>query len=241
MKIAVCDDDREVCREVFQILKEYFSESKSYSNSLIKVFETGRDMLESEMRFDVIFLDIDMSEMNGIETAKILREWDVDSKIIYLTNYSNYGNYAYQVHAFDYLCKPVNKKVIFDVLNEAIRYSENRNTSCKCFFKTHEGNISIEIDEIYYFEYCVRRIEIVCSMGKYTSTTYSLGQLYEKLYKYNFEMPHKSFIVNMPHIKRIKNFDVFMDNGDIVPLAQKRAVMFKERFNNFLQSTFELV
>ena len=73
------------------------------------------------------------------------------------------------------------------------------------------------------------------------SASYSLKELYEKFNKYNFESPHKSFIVNMLYVKRIKGFDILLENGDIVPLAQKRAVVFKNRFNDFLQSTFDRI
>ena len=70
---------------------------------------------------------------------------------------------------------------------------------------------------------------------------YSLKELYEKFNKYNFESPHKSFIINMLHIKRIKGFDILMENGGTIPLAQKRAVGFKAKFNDFLQSTFDKI
>lgn len=76
--------------------------------------------------------------------------------------------------------------------------------------------------------------------GNYFAS-YSLKELYEKFKKYNFESPHKSFIVNLLYLKRIKGFDILLENNDIVPLAQKRAVDFKNKFNDFLQSTFDRI
>ena len=181
-----------------------------------------------------------MPELNGIETAKKLRKWDVTSKIIYVTNYDNYQRNAYEVHAFDYLSKPVSDKNIFKVLTEAIRYLDNATEKHKCVLETKTGIVTIDIEDIYYFEYSSRQAIIHTTRENY-SASYSLKELYEKFNKYNFESPHKSFIVNMLYVKRIKGFDILLENGDIVPLAQKRAVVFKNRFNDFLQSTFDRI
>ena len=107
----------------------------------------------------------------------------------------------------------------------------------KYAFMTQEGIITLEPDDIYYFEYQSRKVVINSSQGKYIAA-YSLKELYEKFSKYHFESSHKSFILNLIHIKSIKGFDIYMKNGDVVPLAQKRAVDFKKRFHDFLQSAF---
>lgn len=238
MKIAVCDDELTVREHVSDIIKTYFDERKR--NAELTLYESGRKMIEDKEAYDIIFLDIEMPEINGIETAEALRKWDVRSKIICLTNYSNFKSHAYKVHAFDYLCKPIKEEAIYAVLNEAVRYLEEAEVSPEIFFKTSQGGINLRINEIYYFEYCARELSIVCERRRYTSASYSLKQLYEKLCRYHFEMPHKSFIVNMLHIKDIKGADIRMDNGDTVPLAQKRSVAFKNSFNDFLQTTFKL-
>lgn len=110
----------------------------------------------------------------------------------------------------------------------------------KYAFKTDEGILTLELDDIYYFEYLSRKVIICTSKGKYVAS-YSLKELHEKFNKYNFESPHKSFIINMLYIKYIKGFDILMENGEKIPLAQKRAVEFKEKFNDFLQSTFDRI
>lgn len=226
IKIAVCDDEAHIREKLTSIIKEYFSEEKR--TVWIADFKTGKALLGSNIRFDIIFLDIEMPNMNGIETAKKLRNWDVNSKIIYVTNYDKYKSCAYKVHAFDYICKPVREKVIYEVLSEAVRYLECVSEKQRYAFTTENGIVTLELDDIYYFEYLSRKVIICSAKGKYTAT-YSLKELYEKFSKYSFESPHKSFIVNMLHIKRIKGFEVYMENGAVVPLAQKRAVDFKEK------------
>lgn len=238
IKIAVCDDEKQIRLRLLTIIQQYFDEIGR--EVWIAGFKKGQELLNAKMRFDIIFLDIEMPELNGIETAKKLRKWDVTSKIIYVTNYDNYQRNAYEVHAFDYLSKPVSDKNIFKVLTEAIRYLDNATEKHKCVLETKTGIVTIDIEDIYYFEYSSRQAIIHTTRENY-SASYSLKELYEKFNKYNFESPHKSFIVNMLYVKRIKGFDILLENGDIVPLAQKRAVVFKNRFNDFLQSTFDRI
>lgn len=238
VKIAVCDDEKQICTKMVAIVKEYFADIGR--PVWVAEFESGSALLKSNIRFDAIFLDIDMPELNGIETAKKLRNWDVNSKIIYITNYSKYKSSAYKVHAFDYVEKPVRENTIFHVLKEVVYYLDNATEKQKYAFTTEEGVVTLELDDIYYFEYMLRRVVINTSQGKYTAA-YSLKELYKKFNKNNFESPHKSFIINMLHIKYIKGFDIFMENGVTIPLAQKRAVEFKRKFNDFLQSTFDKI
>ena len=236
--VAICDDDKQICSKLIAIVKEYFADIGR--PVWVAEFTSGLKLLKANIRFDVIFLDIDMPGLNGIETAKKLRNCDVNSKIVYVTNYSKYASCAYKVHAFDYVEKPVRENRIFNVLKEVIHYLDNSIEKQKFAFTTEKGVLTLELDDIYYFEYMSRRVLINTSQGEYIAT-YSLKELYEKFNKYNFESPHKSFIINMLHIKRIKGFDILMENGGTITLAQKRAVGFKAKFNDFLQSTFDKI
>ena len=238
IKIAICDDDAIDCKELSIIVKDYFVKNKH--SVLVKTYQSGYELLKSHIRFDAIFLDIDMPQMNGIETAIKLRKCDINSKIIYVTNYNTYKDRAFKVHAFDYINKPIISDDIFLVLDEIIHYLEEKTQKKYFAFTTTEGVVSLESDEIYYFEFILRKV-IIHSSNKEYITMYSLKEIYEKMEKYNFAYPHKSFIVNMLHIKSIKGFDIIMENGESVPLAQKRAVEFKRAFNDFLQSTFDKI
>lgn len=238
IKLAICDDEELVRIKLSTIINEYF---KSIKRQILVIdFRTGEEFLKSGIRFDVVFLDIEMPIINGIETAKKLRKWDVNSKIIYVTNNSNYKDCAYKVHAFDYISKPVTERTINNVLHDVVRYLDNTSENHKYAFKTDEGFKTLFLEDIYYFEYLARKVRIINLNGKYTAS-YSLKELYGRLNTFNFESPHKSYIVNMSYVKYIKGFDIIMENGDTIPLAQKKAVKFKELFNDFLQTTFNKI
>lgn len=116
IKVAICDDDNEDRKKVRTIIEKYFS--KIGRSVLLIEFKNGIRLLESHMRFDIIFLDIEMPGLNGIETAVKLRKWDVNSKIVYVTNYETYKTSAYKVHAFDYIDKPININKVVSVLDD---------------------------------------------------------------------------------------------------------------------------
>ena len=142
IKIAVCDDEKQVRLRLLTIIQQYFSEIKR--EVWVAGFKRGQELLSAKVRFDIIFLDIEMPELNGIETAKKLRKWDVTSKIIYVTNYDHYQRNAYEVHAFDYISKPIKDTDIFKTLGEAVRYLDNAIEKQKCVFETEEGCLSLD-------------------------------------------------------------------------------------------------
>lgn len=79
IKIAVCDDEKQVRLRLLTIIQQYFSEIKR--EVWVAGFKRGQELLSAKVRFDIIFLDIEMPELNGIETAKKLRKWDVKRKL----------------------------------------------------------------------------------------------------------------------------------------------------------------
>ena len=107
-KIAICDDEPAVRKQ----MEAYFKELESVF--CISYFESGEALLESDVLYDVIFLDIDMKGISGIDTARKIRVRDKKAKIIYVTAYEDFREYAFGVHAFGYLVKPVEKEKILE-------------------------------------------------------------------------------------------------------------------------------
>ena len=229
IKIGICDDDKNIVSKIKTYIDEYPKEA-----FIINTYNSGEELLNLNEKFDVIFLDIDMVGIDGIETAKRLRIYDKDVKIIYVTSYSDYRNLAFKVHAFSYLNKPINKEEIFNELDEIILYSNNNKEEELLLFDTNEGIIRIKPSDIYYFEYIDRKVKI-----KAVNKTYIIKEkitnIAKKMESYDFVMPHKSFTVNLYHVKSIKAYDIYIVDGSIIPLSQKKSVAFRESLNDFLE------
>lgn len=231
-KIAVCDDDRGVSKEVEAMIREW--------NPLIQVdcFASGEELVARYSDYEAVFLDIDMGGMNGIETGKAIRRMDKETKIIYLTAYRDYVSGAFGVHAFQYLLKPVNKKLIWNVLEEVFSYAESQERKTVLDFKTVDGLVCLPAESIYYFEYENRRIRIVTAEEEYYMAE-RIGNVAKRMAEFGFSMPHQSFVVNMLHVKNVKNQTIYLDNEKQLPLSQKKQKIWKQELTAYLSERLE--
>lgn len=231
-KIAVCDDEEAVSEQVKNLITEW--------NPSVDVvcFSSGEALLENYQSYEAVFLDIDMAGMNGIETGKAIRRLDKDTKIVYLTAYRDYVSGAFGVHAFQYLLKPINKKAIWNVLEEIFRYMRSAEKKIILDFHTVDGALCLLVESIYFFEYENRKIRIVTDKEQYYMAD-KIGNVAKRMAEFGFSMPHQSFVVNMFHVKNVKNQQIFLDNGMEIPLSQKKQKTWKQELMGYLSRRME--
>ena len=229
MRIAVCDDDETAVSFLRELIESYPKQKLSADG-----YSSGEDLLRTGNIYDLIFLDIDMKGIDGIETARRIRIHDRKVKIVYVTSYKEYAGKAFSVHAFGYLLKPVKQEKIWKQIEDALLWQEEEVPEVKQVeFTAVEGLVRLPVDMIYYFEYQNRRIYM-----KTKDTTYEMrGKISDiagRMEEYGFSVPHKSFVVNLYHVKNIKGYEILMMNGEWIPLSQKQAVQFKEKLSLYL-------
>lgn len=226
-KIAVCDDDS----QIRDLMSSYLSSFDSCIH--VDFYSSGEDLLDVDISYDVLFLDIDMKGISGIDTARKLRARDKRVKIIYITAYDDFRDYAFGVHAFGYLVKPLDKKEILNILREAQDYSLKERQGPKIHFRAEEGILELDVAEIYYLEYANRKVHLITQHGIFTLRG-PISDFASQLAELGFSVPHKSFVVNLSHIRSLKGYDIFLDNGSILPLSQKKSASFREYFTRWL-------
>lgn len=228
--MAICDDDNHITDQIKKCIIDYKKDVCT-----IEIYHWGEELLKEKRHFHVIFLDIDMKGINGIETAKRIRSYDKDVKIIYITNYTDYMNLAFEVHAFAYINKPVHKEEIFRQVDEVMEYSLKQKDKAEFIeFITKEGILRLNPKDIYYFEYIDRKIKIKTLDHVFTIKD-KITTIEKNMNKYGFLMPHKSFTVNLFYVKSIKGYNITMLDGSIVPLSQKKSTRFRDQFNSYLE------
>lgn len=227
IKAAVCDDEKEIIVEMKTYLKEYYD-----NQCIVHTFIRGSEMLESDETYDIMFLDIDIGDMNGIHLAEKIREKNTQSKIVFVTNYTDQERRAFRVHAFDYLVKPVEKEELFTVLADLERY-RNKEEQKKVWIKTNGKMVAVALDDIMYFEYERRKARMVLRNDCILLEMPFLEVIEQFSYE-EFVSPHRAFLINLKNVKEIQKYDILMENGEMVPIAQKRRAAFKKKFDHYL-------
>lgn len=242
--IAICDDNRTDKKIIETIVKNYLD--KIFMPFKIDIFQSGEELLESSDRYDLVFLDIAMGGINGIQAGRKLRMLNRNAKIIYITNLNHYYKQAVNsVHAFAYLEKPITKERIEYQLDEIVQYMQEENIHTEMVkFEileiTKDGRLETKIKkfvvkDIFYFEYINRKIKIKLENEEYFFTD-KMRDLAEKMKDFNFVICHQSFLVNLMHIKKIKGYNVFLENNEMLPVSQKKSADFRKKLNQFIQS-----
>ena len=207
--VAICDDDKIVLSSIQKCIEEFATENNISIS--VDLYDSGKKLLETSLKYNVIFLDIILQTENGIDIGTQLRKLNAFTYIIYITNYKQYN----------------------DIL---IYESQNNDPLYIARFITYEqGLTEFNIDDIYFFEYIKKRYVKICSKSGDYHFNEKIGKIDIDMASYNFFMPHQSFVVNLKYVKDIKNYELLMTNGIRIPLSQKRAVLFKNALNNYLE------
>ena len=218
MKIAICDDNLNIVDEVKNLLDEY---DKSKNLSLdISTFNDGQAVLESDERFNIAILDVEMPGCNGIELGKILREKNRHIVLMYITSHKKYLDEALNLNAARFFEKPIDSKRFYDGLDNALKRIDN--TTIKFFLKEDNASVRINANDIIYVEIEPighRKTKIVTEEKTYISSN-KIVFWEEHLISSLFVKTHKSYIINMEYITKYENNTLQLDGKYNIPISR---------------------
>ncbi|HBE8695643.1 TPA: response regulator transcription factor [Clostridioides difficile] len=229
-RIVICEDD--ITQIAF--LRECILKSLEGISSQIELFEfnSGEELLETNLEgIDIFFLDIKMLQLTGMDVAKIIRETNDTSEIIFITSIVDYIQEGYKVRAYRYLLKPIDfgdlNESILSCISDIIKKREN------FMLIENKGIINkILINSIMYIE--VRKK--VLTMHTKNDTYYtknSMDKIELELEKYNFFRCHKSYLINLEYIQFICKNTVVINDED-VPVSKYRMADLKKKLTYVL-------
>ncbi|MBQ6888413.1 MAG: response regulator transcription factor [Lachnospiraceae bacterium] len=240
IRIAICDDEKRDREQLFRLVTE--CESVNTEKFCIELFESGEQLLESQFEPDILFLDIIMDNQDGIQVGATIRRQRTDVTIIYITNLDGkIAEAMNRIHSYGYLIKPVQKEELFTILSEAIQVSK-RSIKIKYEFFVSENNtiIKLPVTDIYYFEYCNRKIKIVTKDKEYICIKERISDIEDRMRPYGFAMSHQSFVVNLYEVEEIRDKMLLLKNGEMVFLAQKRASTIRCQIMELVKKSFDV-
>lgn len=201
MKCVVIDKDVNARKEL-----KYFINTFSRIQ-IEKEFNNGADALKYliDNEIDIVFLEIDICKLNGMDLARILYEKNKKTKIIFVTKKENYAVEAFKIHAFDYILKPYSKERMISALEriDTIDINKLKINSDKISVVKDNKIYVIDIEDIYFIESNGKGIKIYTKDEEYTSKI-KISEIEKRLLRKCFYKCHRCYIVNLEKINEIE-------------------------------------
>ena len=231
IKIAVCDDDNVIVGKIEEILLNVSTSEKIPVD--IDAFCSGKELekiISQGFCYDIIYLDIQMEDTSGIETAQIIRKADQKTVIIFVSGYSSYVFDTFQFNTYAFIRKPFEELDFTKVFLGAIKH-----LGIQDFYYSfnHKGkHLKFPCKEIMYFESLGRTIILHLCNGEEITFYGKLNDVESELKtgKIPFLRIHQSFLVNY-HLIRVKSrTDITLTNGKKLPISNEKQKDFKVRY-----------
>ena len=230
IKIAICDDNLSEANETKQALINFFNDFNIKYQ--ITVYTTGKELLKHYKNYDIIFVDIQLKNENGIEIAKIMNNSNHSYKLFLVSNFSGYFKDGFRVNAERYFTKPINQLEFNNDMSDVLKdYIYNS----MFIFDEKISKSKIYIKDIQYVEILQRKTYLCTILNKFISN-YSLSYWKNEFSNLGFSQTHKAFYVNLNNVKNYDSKNIYMDNGKVIPLSRFYKAKFIEEYNIFLSN-----
>lgn len=232
LHVAICDDENIICNEVKMALKKLKPDYE------IDIFHSGCELLNSNVTYDLIFLDIEMPDINGMKTAESLRNGENEEHIIFLTSHTEFMPDAFKVKAFRFLNKPIET----ETFEEAVVEAEKEILNNEKIAITFQGNTKlVRLKEILCFEafgdgtYIYTKKEVLESKK---SLKYWMNEIGNE----HFYQVHKSYFASFRYIKKIDTTEIQLHHlKQSIPVSRRKLPQFKKAFFEYIKKNAKYI
>lgn len=237
MRVCYCED--EIAQAEF--LKEQVNKwaASNDANMLVDIFESAEEFLfkSDEAAYDLIFLDISMKSMSGMELARKIREKDKNTVIVFVTSDPGYVFEGYEVNAYRYLLKPVSETKLAEIL-EAVSEREDRAQEESIILKVAGENYKLKLSDIMYVEAQGHYINIVKSDGETISLKSGFSDVLKRINETGEHCvtAHRSYAVNISMISSIGRSECHLSDGTAIPVSRSA---YKDLNDKFIKYNLE--
>lgn len=233
--IAICDDNENMIYEIKELLMENCQELQTVFD--IHTYDKGKKLEQSiyqGMSFDLLYLDIQMEDQDGIETARNIRRLAPDVFIIYISGYDRYIEEVFDVSASNFIRKPIKKERFQKTLRQVCEKIKDRSNYFEYMAANRKKRISFH--EVVYFESCGRKIEVHLQNNQIDSFYGKIKDIQKETDKIRlpFIMVHQSFLVNFEFIKNRARNEITMVTGDCIPVSRDHQKQFIAQYTEYL-------
>ncbi len=234
MQITICDDDTIFCKQLSTYITAYFRDH-NLEIPEISILSDGNELISKNNCGDLLFLDIEMPGMNGIEAGNLIKKDHPHCIIIVITAYDQYLDDAMRFHVFRYLSKPLQTERLYLNLQDALVLYES--IEKEFTIRTDNGLVCISSSEILMIEAANHGCFIETTKGRfYSPTTIEYWAL--NLPSAGFFRCHRSYIVNLAFVSSVNGDIIYLKGSTLrVTLAQRKSVLFRQKLIVFRSQT----
>lgn len=213
IRIAICDDENRILEDLSQMVLELIPDAD------VSAFGEGRALIDSADKagYDVVLLDIDMPDLNGLEVALSFQAADRKPLIIFVTSHDELVYDSLQLHPFGFVRKSYLDKELKKVLEDAVEEVSSRDKHF--FFHTASGDIKLQMDDILYFEAEGNYIKIKTGSDEFRFRE-TMQALEMSLKSDGFIRVHKGFLVNQEAVKIINSDKLVLNDNTEIPFGR---------------------
>ena len=231
VKFMLCDDSDDDLDALSRALQDYAArrgleirlETASGAGELLRRW--------APFRWDAVFLDMFMPGLSGADAARRLRAMEPDLCLIFATVSREHGLFSYDVRATDYLLKPFAQEDIDDALDYFLeKYADNLRS---LRVRTAWEEVDVRFRDIRYVE--IRNHQAILRTREQDLSVWrSLDELEEEMHDKRFLRSHRSYLVNLEHVKALEKSDFLMDCGDLVPISRQKIQTVRRKYQEWL-------
>ncbi len=231
LKVAIVEDEEQAKKNLEDLLKRY--QKDQHKDLLLSFFPDAVKFLNDyKPVYDIVFMDIKMPMMNGLDAAKELRKYDANVFLIFVTDLAQYAIKGYEVDAIDFIIKPVIYEHLEQKLDKVIRIIENTTKEPKITIKVDDGFAALRASSIIYVEIVNHRLFYHTEQGVYSAYG-SLNEVTKILPSQDFVKCNHCYLVNLKFVTGINKYEVSLGENRL-QISHPKKKAFVDSFTDYL-------
>jgi two-component system response regulator LytT len=232
MKIAIVEDNDAAASLLSQYLKKFSEEVHEVFQ--LDIYPNGFDFLEGfHAQYAVVFMDIEMPMMNGMETSRKLRSIDNSVLLVFVTNMAQFALQGYEVQGFDFIVKPLNQELFEPKMKRIYKAAHEKENDPYITLSRRQGIRKIALRDLLYVE--VRGHEITYHLAQETLSQYGTMKEAEKsLPKESFSRCNNPFLIHLAHLSGVEGEEAVLSNGERLKISRHHRKDFLKDYADYL-------
>lgn len=236
LRIGILEDEKQWSDELTGFLERYKSEHSDFSYT-VKLFVTGGKLLfDYKQDYDLLFMDIRLPDMLGIDAAREIRKTDSNVMIVFVTNLTQYAIDGYEVNAFDYILKPLMYSPFELKLTRIVNMLARKGARKWLTLRTKQETFRIDADSVLYVEVSGHDLIFHTDSRDYRVWG-TLSKVEEELSDASFSRCNACYLVNLKYVENVKSLTVLV-KGTALAMSRTRRRDFMEELARYKGGSF---